>query len=364
MEEIKKLYNWHTNKAFYVLETDSIKISSDNEESLRVKGNVKIKGTRKNSDIDKMEYLLTYKDGTEEKEVWVNEIIVKAFVDIHRITIDNVILNPDGHFIEKQMQYDDSSKQYVNNIINRAKVTGSKVEVLKSECGNDVVIVLSNNINGFNVVYIPDNVEVLGESNELIDRIHAIHGKLKVIGGKSILSCSNLFERCKLDVLDLTKFSTSRVEDMHEMFTCAQIRNLGLGDIDTSNVHDMSGMFMLFKTDILDLSMFNTSKVTSMSNMFRGAEIKSLNLKNFDTHNVTRMGYMFNSFNCDSNIDLTSFNTEKVHDMMCMFERCECNEINLSSFKLRTDVMDISIFEQTKAYIIANDEKLKQAIKN
>ena len=59
-----------------------------------------------------------------------------------------------------------------------------------------------------------------------------------------------------------------------------------------------------------------------MSDMFCGCySLKSIDLSSFNTNNVTNMVSMF--FNCKSlkSIDLSSFNTNNVTDMSYMFFR-------------------------------------------
>ena len=74
---------------------------------------------------------------------------------------------------------------------------------------------------------------------------------------------------------------------------------------------------------IVGMENLNTSEVTDMSGMFCGSSsLTELDLTNFDTSNVTDMHYMF--FGCSSltELDLTKFNTRKVTDMSDMFYGC------------------------------------------
>ena len=66
----------------------------------------------------------------------------------------------------------------------------------------------------------------------------------------------------------------------------------------------------------IDLSSFNTSNVKDMICMFKYcSSLKSIDLSSFNTSNVNNMSYMF--MNCSSLklIDLSSFNTSNVNDM-------------------------------------------------
>ena len=64
---------------------------------------------------------------------------------------------------------------------------------------------------------------------------------------------------------------------------------------DTSKVDIMDDMFSNMTGSSLDLSELDTSNVTSMANMFNlCASLTSLDVSNFDTSNVTNMTGMFN----------------------------------------------------------------------
>lgn len=71
----------------------------------------------------------------------------------------------------------------------------------------------------------------------------------------------------------------------------------GISNLNTSEVTDMSRMF--YKTGSsgfeLDVSKFNTSNVKSMHQMFKGCAVTYLDLSSFDTHQVTDMTGMFDS---------------------------------------------------------------------
>ena len=104
-----------------------------------------------------------------------------------------------------------------------------------------------------------------------------------------------------LESIDMSRFDTSRVEDMSWMFNgCESLETLDLRNFDTSNVKNMQTMFQSAKKlEVLDLSNFDTSKVTDIGNMFGGLNnMINLDLKNFNTLIVNNMEGMFS--NCQS----------------------------------------------------------------
>ena len=109
---------------------------------------------------------------------------------------------------------------------------------------------------------------------------------------------------------------------------------VGLANLNTSEVVDMSGMFEHTLIRSLDLSTFDTSNVWNMSFMFFGNhQLTSLNLSSFNTSKVQKMEWMF--YGCISlrQLDLSNFNTAETYDMDGMFSHSGLDSLDLSSFK-------------------------------
>ena len=123
--------------------------------------------------------------------------------------------------------------------------------------------------------------------------------------------------------LDLSSFDTSKVTDMHDMFSSTSFRltTLNLSSFDTSKVTNMAGMFKwIYALTTLDLSNFDTSNVTNMREMFDSmSNLTALNLSNFNTSKVTDMRDMFFNMPRLTTLDLSNFDTSKVTDMNSMF---------------------------------------------
>ena len=122
--------------------------------------------------------------------------------------------------------------------------------------------------------------------------------------------------------IDLSNFDTSKVEDMHWMFSgMSNLTTLDLSNFDTSKVTNMEAMFVgMPSLTTLNLSNFDTSKVTNMSSMFLGmVNLTTLNLSNFNTSQVTNMGGMFGFMSNLTSLNLISFDTSQVTNMAAMF---------------------------------------------
>ena len=105
-----------------------------------------------------------------------------------------------------------------------------------------------------------------------------------------------------LESLDLgDNFNTSQVTNMQAMFaSLSELETLRLGNnFNTSNVEDMSSMFEgLSKLKQLDLGdKFDTSNVVNMSSVFAGmTSLESLDLENL--FNTSKVIYIYASFIC------------------------------------------------------------------
>lgn len=152
-----------------------------------------------------------------------------------------------------------------------------------------------------------------------------------------VTDMSWMFSLCwGMDTFDLSHFDTQNVTDMSYMFNyCEGMTNIDLSGFDTRNVMYMEGMFYECSalTD-LDLSSFNTEKVKSFKDMFFDcAGLTSLDLSHFDNREAETMNGMFSDCTSLTNIKLSGFGTAHANDMNSMFSGCSSlTTLDLSSF--------------------------------
>lgn len=107
--------------------------------------------------------------------------------------------------------------------------------------------------------------------------------------------------------------------------------------LNTSEVDDMQSMFSSCTSlETLDLSSFNTEKVTNMVTMFENSKhLRSLKLpKGFIGSSVTDLRSMFKDCTSLTELDLSGSNAENVKDMGEMFYGCKAlSKLDLTSFK-------------------------------
>ena len=160
------------------------------------------------------------------------------------------------------------------------------------------------------------------------------------------------------DISALANWNTSNVTDMRGLFSNARSLkdSLALRNWDTSNVTDMSYMFsscisMLF----VDVSNWNTSKVISMAGMFQvgdswagnGQLREIIGLGDLDVSNVTDMTCMFYGAGQMITYDIARWDVSKVESMNHMF--CD-------NFKLRSlDLSDWDVSSLKTIYCMFDD---------
>ena len=152
----------------------------------------------------------------------------------------------------------------------------------------------------------------------------------------NVTDISSMFNGCSgLTSIDLTPLNTSNVANMYSMFYgCTGLTSIDLTPLNTSNVTSISNMFSSCKSlQSLDLSNFYTSKVTIMYYTFAGcSSLQSLDLSNFDTSKVTSMYCMFDRCSSLQSLDLSNFDTSKVTNMGIMLRGCsKLNRVLLPS---------------------------------
>ena len=108
----------------------------------------------------------------------------------------------------------------------------------------------------------------------------------------------------------------------------------GWQNFNTGSVQVMGNMFENCGISSLDLSTFNTKNVVNMIGMFMGCQnLTNLNLSSFNTSNVLSTSAMFYDCRSLTTLDLSHFNTSNVTDMTYMFGYCiNLEDLNVSNF--------------------------------
>lgn len=165
------------------------------------------------------------------------------------------------------------------------------------------------------------------------EKLTTIEGIDKFDTSQSTLMRSMFFRCIELKSLDVSNFKTGKVQDFSHMFSyCSKLSVIDVSDFDTSAATTLAAMFSACSVKQLDLSKFNTSNVIHMNNMFTACwSLSSLDVSNFNTSKVTNMYAMFSYTGSLKSLDLTSFDTSNVENMARMFHACPAT-LNISHF--------------------------------
>ena len=165
---------------------------------------------------------------------------------------------------------------------------------------------------------------------------------------------SKMFQNCsELTILDFTGVNTGNIY--------CKLTSLDLSMFDTSKVNQMHYMFSgCTSLTSLDISQFNTENVTTMGSMFYNCQkLTSLNVASFNTAKVEDMQYMFSNCQLLSSLDVTSFNTSEVTNMYDMFGNCRAlTSLNLSRFDVSkvTNMSKMFYYDDQLVTIYSNSD--------
>ena len=121
---------------------------------------------------------------------------------------------------------------------------------------------------------------------------------------------------------------------------------VGLSNLDTTQVTNMTSMFSDCSVKELDLSNWDTSKVTNMNSMFAECrKLEKVNTKSFNTKNVTNMIQMF--FSCWNlrKIDISNFETPKLEKAGEIFGGDCLDYVDMRNFDSSKIDGSIDVFE-------------------
>ncbi|MDG1721013.1 MAG: BspA family leucine-rich repeat surface protein, partial [Bacteroidia bacterium] len=146
----------------------------------------------------------------------------------------------------------------------------------------------------------------------------AVGDKFELEGTEYTVADREMLDKALANGEDLTKFCTSKVDDLSRIFLGANSFNQNISNWDVSNVTDMTSVFNNAHAFNQDIGNWNVSNVTNMSTMFFGALAFNQNIGNWDVSSVINMRGMFGSASA-FNQDIGNWNVSNVTNMSTMF---------------------------------------------
>lgn len=156
----------------------------------------------------------------------------------------------------------------------------------------------------------------------------------------NVTSMISMFNYCKmLKGLDVSSFDTGNVTSMKDMFrNCDILESINVSNFNTGNVTDMDGMFSHcpLLTDI-NIENFDTHNVESMCGTFADIGMERIDISKWDTGKVKTMSDMFGNSKNLTYVDMGNLNLSSIINFQNMFYNCSSLEcVNLENIRLRT----------------------------
>lgn len=163
------------------------------------------------------------------------------------------------------------------------------------------------------------NVETMEEMFSLSEYFN---GDISSWDTSKVKNMRKMFDGAKHFNQDISNWNTSQVEDMEQMFSFASVFNQPIGKWNTGKVKNMKAMFSKAEAFNQSLNDWNTSKVEDMSNMFSGAISFNQPIGNWNTKKVKRIYWMFAEAVL-FNQNINNWTTSNMQDMSFVFHRAE-----------------------------------------
>jgi hypothetical protein len=128
---------------------------------------------------------------------------------------------------------------------------------------------------------------------------------------------SNLYDRSRLDLVDLSKWETGNIVSMASTFRSYSGNPKSVAAWDVGSVTNFRGMFKHSQLDA-DLSGWNTSSAEDMSSVFAYTENFNSDLSKWSMGNVKQFAFMF-AFSLSFNANLTAWDMSNAESIFHMF---------------------------------------------
>ena len=250
----------------------------------------------------------------------------------------------------------------LERIILKAKFVGYSVKEIRV---NDELRGCIVSKDKDNILYILDTIERLNNNKALVDICEGLRdltGKLRIVGGRNLISTSRLFESCQFEEYDFSGFKAENIVEMKNMFAYIHTYELNLYELKTDKVEDMEGMFYMASILKLSIGCTNTDKVTNFDKFFAYSIICNIDLENLRTPSAKSMRKMFMMSNIKE-LNLRKFDISKLEYMDNMFESCNADKIDLGNLDFSNVKSMNSVLYQYKGKLVTVDEKLLRLYK-
>ena len=257
---------------------------------------------------------------------------------------ETIYMNPDSSFMFARMSW--ITRLNLNNLN-----TENVINMSFMFRSNDVINVdisewdTSNVRNMSFMFYYCDNISRLDLNSWDVSSVTTMESMFNGCSSLTWLDLSNwdtssltkiplLFWWCNsLEYVDLSNWTTSNLTQMNNAFTsCNNLIYLNMSGWDFSSMNSMVNWInvsnLRHPLDKLDLT--NAKFSGNLSYMFGSSQAKEIKLDWVDTSNATNMSYMFDGCENLTELNLSSFDTSNVIDMVWIFNLSSVKDVNMS----------------------------------
>lgn len=142
---------------------------------------------------------------------------VKNYIRYGTINVLNLTLTSDGRLVDKKISTEDEKENNkIKEFVTRAISKGYSINPIRTADNSGATLASKDNEH---IIFIAESTKYLnGDRLNFTDCISYIHGSIKVIGGRNVKSTVGMFKDCEADIIDITKFDTSKVTATKDMF--------------------------------------------------------------------------------------------------------------------------------------------------
>ena len=139
----------------------------------------------------------------------------------------------------------------------------------------------------FTTTYLNPNGAVINSRGCIECDKYEVGDTFTLNGNNFVVADRDMLDKARNNGEDMTKFCTSKINDMSNLFNSQVQFNQNIGNWDVRNVTDMNYMFQFAFAFNQDIGNWDVSNVTDMDYMFRSAEDFNKDLSGWCVKNIT-----------------------------------------------------------------------------
>lgn len=143
-----------------------------------------------------------------------------------QIQVSNLKLTKDNRIISTEKE-----KKAVDKLLNRAVTLGLKIDEINTMDRQHCYVIYKTSEDA--MLYIPENVTNMRllDNYKDFEGMKSVRGTIEVIGGKNVITISNLFSRARARVIDFSKFKAKELKDVTIAFELCEAEQIYMSNV-------------------------------------------------------------------------------------------------------------------------------------